>query len=70
VEIQDDGPGIPEDLQERIFFPMVTGRPGGTGLGLPIAQELINQHGGLVECQSQPGNTQFFVYLPLEIANG
>jgi two-component system nitrogen regulation sensor histidine kinase GlnL len=45
---------------------MVSGRAGGTGLGLPIAQELINQHGGLIECESRPGLTRFFVYLPLE----
>jgi two-component system nitrogen regulation sensor histidine kinase GlnL len=48
---------------------MVSGQPGGTGLGLPIAQELINQHGGLIECESRPANTQFFVYLPLEAAH-
>jgi two-component system nitrogen regulation sensor histidine kinase GlnL len=66
VEIADTGPGIPEKLLERIFFPMVSGRAGGTGLGLPIAQELINQHGGLIECESRPGSTRFFVYLPLE----
>jgi two-component system nitrogen regulation sensor histidine kinase GlnL len=70
VEVQDNGPGIPAKLQERIFFPMVTGSKGGTGLGLPIAQELINQHGGLIECESRPGNTRFFVYLPLETNNG
>jgi two-component system nitrogen regulation sensor histidine kinase GlnL len=66
VEVVDDGAGIAPDLQDRIFFPMVSGQPGGTGLGLPIAQELINQHGGLIECESQPGKTKFFVYLPLE----
>ena len=66
VEVVDDGEGISPDLQDRIFFPMVSARPGGTGLGLPIAQELINQHGGLIECESEPGKTQFFVYLPLE----
>ncbi len=66
VEIQDNGPGVPPELQERIFFPMVTGQPGGTGLGLPIAQELVNQHGGLIECESRPGEGRFFVYLPLE----
>jgi len=66
VECVDDGEGVAPDLQDRIFFPMVSGRPGGTGLGLPIAQELINQHGGLIECESEPGKTQFFVYLPLE----
>jgi len=66
VEIEDTGPGIPEKLLDRIFFPMVSGRTGGSGLGLPIAQELINQHGGLIECESRPGSTRFFVYLPLE----
>jgi two-component system nitrogen regulation sensor histidine kinase GlnL len=66
VEIEDTGPGIPDQLLDRIFFPMVSGRAGGTGLGLPIAQELINQHGGLIECESRPGLTRFFVYLPLE----
>ncbi|MCG6941220.1 MAG: PAS domain-containing protein [Thiohalocapsa sp.] len=66
LDIEDTGPGIPEKLLERIFFPMVSGRAGGTGLGLPIAQELINQHGGLIECESRPGCTRFFVYLPLE----
>jgi len=69
VEVRDDGPGIPQELQERIFFPMVSGQPGGTGLGLPIAQELINQHGGLIECESRPGKTSFFLYLPLELGN-
>lgn len=66
VEVIDDGEGIAPDLLDRIFFPMVSGHPGGTGLGLPIAQELINQHGGLIECESRPGKTQFFIYLPLE----
>ncbi len=66
VEIEDNGPGIPAGLEDRIFFPMVSGRSGGTGLGLPIAQEMINQHGGLIECESRPGKTQFLVYLPLE----
>jgi two-component system nitrogen regulation sensor histidine kinase GlnL len=69
VAVEDDGPGIPQHLQERIFFPMVSGQSGGTGLGLPIAQELVNQHGGLIECESRPGRTQFFVYLPLETSH-
>jgi two-component system nitrogen regulation sensor histidine kinase GlnL len=69
VSVEDNGPGIPPDLQERIFFPMVTGNLGGTGLGLSIAQELVNQHGGLIECESQPGRTRFLVYLPLETNN-
>jgi two-component system nitrogen regulation sensor histidine kinase GlnL len=66
VEVLDNGPGIPEELKDHIFFPMVSGQKGGTGLGLPIAQELISQHGGLIECESRPGETRFFVYLPLE----
>jgi two-component system nitrogen regulation sensor histidine kinase GlnL len=66
VDIEDNGPGIPPDLMDRIFFPMVSGRAGGTGLGLAIAQELVNQHQGLIECESRPGCTTFYVYLPLE----
>jgi two-component system nitrogen regulation sensor histidine kinase GlnL len=66
VDVEDNGPGIAEELQDRIFFPMVSGRAGGTGLGLAISQELVNQHGGLIECESRPGKTRFFVYLPLE----
>ncbi|HEX4299252.1 MAG TPA: nitrogen regulation protein NR(II) [Gammaproteobacteria bacterium] len=66
VDIADDGPGIPAELQPRIFAPLVSGKPGGTGLGLSIAQELINRHGGLIECVSAPGSTIFSVILPLE----
>lgn len=65
ITIMDNGPGIPSDLIEQIFFPMVTGRSEGTGLGLPIAQGLVSQHQGLIECDSQPGNTQFIIYLPI-----
>ncbi len=70
TEIIDNGPGIPEALQEQIFFPMVTGRAEGTGLGLSIAQSLINQHDGLIKVNSRPGNTVFTIYLPLENAHG
>lgn len=66
VDIIDDGPGISPDLQERIFYPMVTGRPEGTGLGLSLAQTLVHQHGGLIECWSEPGYTEFTLWLPLE----
>jgi two-component system nitrogen regulation sensor histidine kinase GlnL len=69
VSIIDNGPGIPEDMLESIFYPMVTGRAEGTGLGLSIAQSLINQHGGLVQCESRPGRTSFNLLLPLEIAD-
>jgi len=69
IDIEDDGPGIPESMMERIFFPMVTNKPEGTGLGLPIAQDIINRHGGLIACTSEPGHTTFSVYLPVENGN-
>ncbi len=69
IEIIDNGPGIPADIMDKIFFPMVTGRAEGTGLGLPIAQALINQHQGLIECTSQPGKTTFTILIPLENSN-
>ncbi|MDH5512123.1 MAG: nitrogen regulation protein NR(II), partial [Gammaproteobacteria bacterium] len=59
ADIEDNGPGIPEELQEHIFYPMVTAKPGGTGLGLSIAQDIIAKHGGLIECRSRPGHTVF-----------
>jgi len=66
VEIEDNGPGIPADLVENIFYPLVTGRPEGTGLGLAISQDIITSHGGLIECESKPGQTLFVTHLPLE----
>jgi two-component system nitrogen regulation sensor histidine kinase GlnL len=66
IEIQDDGPGIPAALQDTVFYPLVTGNPHGTGLGLPAAQELISRHGGLIEFESRPGRTVFYVRIPLE----
>jgi two-component system, NtrC family, nitrogen regulation sensor histidine kinase GlnL len=65
-DIIDNGAGIDPDILNQIFYPMVTGRADGTGLGLSIAQSLINQHNGLIECASEPGNTVFSIYLPLE----
>jgi two-component system nitrogen regulation sensor histidine kinase GlnL len=65
IEIEDNGPGIPPALIEKIFYPMVTTRADGTGLGLPIAQVLIHSHGGLIECTSRPGATVFSLLLPL-----
>lgn len=70
IEIIDNGEGIPDDIREKIFFPMVTGRAEGTGLGLSIAQSLINQHEGLIECGSVPGETTFTLLLPLENSHG
>ena len=68
IEIIDDGPGIPEEIKEKMFFPMVTGRAEGTGLGLSIAQSLIQQHKGLIECESEPGRTVFSILLPIDEA--
>jgi len=68
IEIQDDGPGIPRDLQDSVFYPLVTSRTEGTGLGLPAAQELISRHDGIVEFESRPGHTVFYVRLPLTTA--
>ena len=65
IEVIDDGPGIPADIREKIFFPMVTSRAEGSGLGLAISQSLIQQHDGLIECHSEPGNTVFTVILPI-----
>ena len=64
IEIEDNGPGVPGDLAESIFYPLVTGRPDGTGLGLPISQDLVSRHGGLIEYQSRPGKTVFMVRVP------
>ena len=66
VDIIDNGPGIPPELEHAIFVPMVTGRAEGTGLGLAIAQSVINHHGGLLECENQASNTRFTIYLPME----
>ncbi len=70
AEIEDNGPGIEPDMLDAIFYPLVTGRPEGTGLGLAIAQDIVNKHGGLIEAKSQPGQTVFTLYLPLENGNG
>lgn len=66
VDIEDNGPGIPESILESVFYPLVTGRAKGTGLGLSIAQNIMHQHNGMIECQSVPGKTMFSLYLPWE----
>jgi len=68
VEIEDNGPGIKQPLQEMLFYPMVTGRAEGTGLGLPIAQAIMHQHKGLIECFSQPQQTIFRIFIPFQQA--
>jgi two-component system nitrogen regulation sensor histidine kinase GlnL len=65
LHVIDNGPGIPPDLQERIFFPLISGREGGSGLGLTLAQTFVQQHQGIIECDSRPGRTDFKVLLPL-----
>ncbi len=68
-DIIDDGPGIDTEMMKQIFYPMVTGRADGTGLGLSIAQALISQHNGLIECNSESGNTVFSIFLPIGTDN-
>jgi two-component system nitrogen regulation sensor histidine kinase GlnL len=68
LSIIDNGPGIPSDISESLFYPMVSGRAEGTGLGLSIAQSIINQHQGIIECDSVAGKTEFSIYLPLELS--
>ncbi len=65
IEIEDDGPGIPEEIRDSVFFPLVTGRDDGTGLGLSLAQELVNRHDGLIEFVTRPGRTVFTIRLPI-----
>ena len=65
IDITDNGPGIPGDMIEKIFYPMITSRADGTGLGLTIAQTLVNRHGGLIACESHPEETRFTILLPL-----
>ena len=64
LDINDNGPGIPQHKLKQIFYPMVTGRSEGTGLGLTIAQSLISLHNGLIECKSEAGNTTFSILVP------
>ena len=59
-----------EAIRDKIFFPLVSGREGGSGLGLTIAQTFISQHNGAIDCESVPGRTVFTVLLPLELPRG
>jgi two-component system, NtrC family, nitrogen regulation sensor histidine kinase GlnL len=65
VEIIDNGPGIPDEIREQIFYPLVSGREGGSGLGLAVAQTLVAQNHGTIDCESRPGHTVFHIFLPL-----
>jgi len=66
VSVIDNGPGVPPELADRLFHPLVTGRPSGTGLGLSLAQEFVQQHGGVLEWESRPGHSEFRMILPME----
>ena len=66
VDVTDTGRGIARDLGETIFLPMITDKPDGSGLGLPIAQEIISRHGGTINLQSSDKGTTFSIFLPLE----
>jgi two-component system, NtrC family, nitrogen regulation sensor histidine kinase GlnL len=65
LHVIDNGPGIPDSIKNRIFFPLVSGREGGSGLGLTLAQTFVQQHHGLIECDSEPGRTDFKILIPL-----
>jgi two-component system, NtrC family, nitrogen regulation sensor histidine kinase GlnL len=65
VQIIDNGPGIPPELKDKIFYPLVSGRADGHGLGLTLAQDFVSQHHGIIEFDSEPGRTRFTVQLPL-----
>ena len=65
LHVIDNGPGVPDGLKDRIFYPLVSGREGGTGLGLTLAQTFVQQHHGVIECDSVPGRTDFKITIPL-----
>ena len=65
LQVEDSGPGVPSHLRSSIFYPLVTGRPNGTGLGLAVAQELVTRNGGIIEFESETGRTVFSLLLPL-----
>ena len=65
LHVIDNGPGIPDSIKDRIFYPLISGREGGSGLGLTLAQTFVQQHHGLIECDSEPGKTDFKILIPL-----
>lgn len=67
LQVIDNGPGVPQEIVDRIFYPLVSGREGGSGLGLTLAQTFVQQHEGTIECASTPGRTIFKVILPLQL---
>jgi two-component system nitrogen regulation sensor histidine kinase GlnL len=69
VSIIDNGPGIPSEIIDHIFLPLVSGRPSGSGLGLTLAQSFIQMHGGFISVQSIPGKTEFNLQIPYTSAD-
>jgi two-component system, NtrC family, nitrogen regulation sensor histidine kinase GlnL len=65
LHVIDNGPGVPDSIKDRIFYPLVSGREGGSGLGLTLAQTFVQQHHGLIEVDSMPGRTDFKILIPL-----
>jgi len=65
LQVVDNGPGVPDEIRDRIFNPLVSGRQGGTGLGLSLAQTFVQYHQGVIEFDSRPGRTLFRILLPL-----
>ena len=65
LHVIDNGPGVPDSIKDRIFFPLISGREGGSGLGLTLAQTFVQQHHGMIECDSEPGRTAFKILIPL-----
>ena len=65
LHVIDNGPGVPDSIRDRIFYPLVSGREGGSGLGLTLAQTFVQQHHGLIEVDSVPGRTDFKILIPL-----
>jgi two-component system nitrogen regulation sensor histidine kinase GlnL len=65
LHVEDNGPGVPEAIRDRIFYPLVSGRDGGSGLGLTLAQMFVQQHHGSIDCDSVPGRTVFRIVIPL-----
>jgi len=65
LHVIDNGPGVPDSIKDRIFFPLISGRDGGSGLGLTLAQTFVQRHHGLIECDSVPGRTDFTILIPL-----
>jgi two-component system nitrogen regulation sensor histidine kinase GlnL len=66
IQFEDNGPGVLAEIRDTIFYPLVSGRSDGTGLGLGIAQDLVSRHGGLIEFDSSPGRTIFVIFLPMD----